>query len=617
MFFNYIGNKNCFKRGLFFLFMMANVAVLNAQARGLEVVARSLGVRDIAIGRQIAVIVGIDKYKEWTPLKNPVKDARELKKILEDRYHFDEFYELYDDKATAVGMRSLFLNLIDTVGPTDSVLIYYAGHGYTDRLQTGYWIPVDGGKDLLAQERWISNSQIRNFMTQMQARSVVLFADACFSGDLLSLSRGAPPEINDGYFRNALRYNARQVLTSGASESVPDESEFSKQLKTFLRTNTDPYIDPYLIYDRVRRGVSSTMPLFGTLPGQEEGGSFVLFLNSGSEAKTAVDPATSASTSVRVVGGGVASLAIASNPSGADIFLDGKHKGTTPALLENLQVGKELMVEVRLEQSYASSYLVLEEGKTFDLNLVLEKLKGNLFIEKQIDGFMVMIDGVPQALQGNVIKNIDVGMHTVSIQNESSFMAWVDTVGIDEAKTTRIKPEFVTVGFLRMPSEIADDGAVVIDSTGKVSPGHLIALTPGEHQISVLHPEFEPDPVVIKILPRETAVFDGKTLKYSDFGKMNSLSKQLDQLNLDLEIQKARFGYKANKTGKTLMWVGLPLVLIGTLVSENDTTGGILGGMIFASGFWTWLFTLESAKQVKLSQASIIAIEKELESKGP
>jgi len=39
--------------------------------------------------------------------------------------------------------------------------------------------------------------------------------------------------------------------------------------------------------------------------------------------------------------------------------------------------------------------------------------------------------------------------------------------------------------------------------------------------------------------------------------------------------------------------------------------------MIFASGFWTWLFTLESAKQVKLSQASIIAIEKELESKGP
>jgi hypothetical protein len=86
------------------------------------------------------------------PRRNPVKDAKAVKEILARRYFIDEFIELYDSDATAVGIRRLFGDL------------------------------------------------------------VVLVADSCFSGDLLNVNRGAEPVLDSDYFRNALKYNARRQL---------------------------------------------------------------------------------------------------------------------------------------------------------------------------------------------------------------------------------------------------------------------------------------------------------------------------------------------------------------------------------------------------------------------
>jgi len=213
---------------------LAFVSAIPAQDRGLLVSARAAGGPDVSIGKQYVVLIAIDRYREWAPLREPVSDARAVKDVLSRRYYIDEFVELYDAQATAAGIRQLFSRLADTVGTSDSVLIYYAGHGFTDRFATGFWIPVDAGLDADSQERWIPSQQIRNFLTNLKARSVALVVDSCFSGDFLALQRGAQPALDAGYFRNALRYAARQVLTSGASESVPDESEFARQFRRAL-----------------------------------------------------------------------------------------------------------------------------------------------------------------------------------------------------------------------------------------------------------------------------------------------------------------------------------------------------------------------------------------------
>jgi hypothetical protein len=59
---------------------------------------------------------------------------------------------------------------------------------------------------------------------------------------------------------------------------VPDQSEFASQLKNLLLRNTQALLDPYSMFERIRLGVTKTQPLLGTLPGNEQGASFVLFL---------------------------------------------------------------------------------------------------------------------------------------------------------------------------------------------------------------------------------------------------------------------------------------------------------------------------------------------------
>jgi len=83
--------------------------------------------------------------------------------------------------------------------------------------------------------------------------------------------------IDSAYYKRALQMTARQVISSGASETVPDESEFGRQVLGFLERNTEPLIDSLSIFERIRGGMTQTMPMLGSLPGNENGASYVFF----------------------------------------------------------------------------------------------------------------------------------------------------------------------------------------------------------------------------------------------------------------------------------------------------------------------------------------------------
>ena len=85
---------HCLFRVFLFTTMMVGVTHIQAEDRGLNIVAKAVGGDNLVIGKQYAVLIGIDKYQEWNPLRNPVKDAKEIKDILQRRYYIDEFLEL-------------------------------------------------------------------------------------------------------------------------------------------------------------------------------------------------------------------------------------------------------------------------------------------------------------------------------------------------------------------------------------------------------------------------------------------------------------------------------------------------------------------------------------------
>ncbi len=278
---------------IFFLFIICFILPAeNITDRGLIVKVKALNENAVA-GRQYIVFIGIDRYKHWNALKNPKKDAVEIKGILTSRYYIDNVVELYDEDATKAGIIRLFRTLIADTKPEDSVFIFYAGHGHLDNMSdTGFWIPVDGGIDIDEQENWLPNNQIRGYISKMKARHIALFSDSCFSGDILNPVRSIAPEITNDYFQKAYSRVSRQVLTSGASETVPDLSPFSRQLKLVLEGNNHPYLDPLMMYNQIRLGVTGTTPLFGNLngSGHQNGASFLFFLKDSIESSTSSKP---------------------------------------------------------------------------------------------------------------------------------------------------------------------------------------------------------------------------------------------------------------------------------------------------------------------------------------
>ena len=271
------------------LFLVAGAFLAGAQNRGLEIKLKELD-PSVAVGRQWFVFIAIDKYKEWRSLQHPVKDARELKQIVSEKYYTDEIRELYNTDATKTGIIRLFTDLIGKVGGEDSVFIFYAGHGNLDMVSnTGFWIPQDAGADQDTQANWLPNSQIRGYITNLKARHVVVVADSCFSGDLLKITRGAPPKIDNEYLKKAYSRRSKQALTSGASETVPDESEFMLNLKDTLSQNSKPFLDLMSLFNDIKIGVRSTEPLMGDFKdtSYQDEGCFIFFLkNPGTIAGT-------------------------------------------------------------------------------------------------------------------------------------------------------------------------------------------------------------------------------------------------------------------------------------------------------------------------------------------
>jgi formylglycine-generating enzyme required for sulfatase activity len=253
---------------------------IHAQDRGLKVVATENLGPQVNIGKQYALFIAIDAYRHWRPLKKPVADAREIRDILRQDYYIDEVIELYNQEATKANIIKTFLDLQSKLGVHDSLFIYYAGHGYLDEgSNAGFWIPVDGGTDLFSQENWLPNIQIRGYISRFKAIHVFLVSDSCFSGDILNTNRSMPPEINNAFLRRAYTLTSRQVLTSGSSEEVPDQSEVSAALKNSLRKNTSPLLVPDNIYDDVKLSVRKTLPLLGNLDqsGHQNGATFLFF----------------------------------------------------------------------------------------------------------------------------------------------------------------------------------------------------------------------------------------------------------------------------------------------------------------------------------------------------
>ncbi len=262
--------------------------------RGASPVLKSVPGEVAIEGQYWALIVGINDYSGAPKLRTAVADATGIRQVLADRYGFkpERIKMLLNADATRSRIEGAFVKLARETGPSDSVLIYYAGHGqYSDDNQLAWWVPVDGNID--EPGSWILDAAIRNYVAAMRARHVYVIADSCFSGNLFAQTRAILPRLTDKYYAKLYAKRSRWGFTSGSTEPVADQgkdghSVFAYHLIKFLRENDEPYLVPSRIADNVIPLVARNadqMPRSQPLQNaNDEGGQFVLQLASAAQA---------------------------------------------------------------------------------------------------------------------------------------------------------------------------------------------------------------------------------------------------------------------------------------------------------------------------------------------
>lgn len=172
-----------------------------------------------------ALIIGIDRYRNATPLSYAVSDAVAIRDLLVGSFNFPEsnVVLLTDEAATRQNILQAFLQFVsDDVGLDDRLVVFFAGHGHTRagiRGEVGYLVPHDA--DMADPSTLLRWDDLTRNADLIRAKHILFIMDACYGG--LALVRTTGPGTTR-FLKDMMLRTSRQVLTAGKADEVVADS---------------------------------------------------------------------------------------------------------------------------------------------------------------------------------------------------------------------------------------------------------------------------------------------------------------------------------------------------------------------------------------------------------
>ena len=221
-----------------------------------------------------AVVFGIEQYKNVSAVTFAKRDAYWVREYFEKTLGIpeDNIYFLTDRDVGKAEFDKVFSlgGWLDKRIRNDlsDIYVYYAGHGAPDiKNRTAYLIPYDGDPNYASQTGYEVDAMTGN-LSQLGARSVTVFLDACFSGanrESEILLAGARPifmEVNPALAENVTLFSAASGTEISSAWPEKQHGLFTywmlKGLQGKADANSDKNLTVQELSDYIQENVSIT-----------------------------------------------------------------------------------------------------------------------------------------------------------------------------------------------------------------------------------------------------------------------------------------------------------------------------------------------------------------------
>jgi hypothetical protein len=398
--------------------------------------------------RNWALIIGIDKYQNATPLRYAVNDAKAVRDLIVNEFGFGakNVIELYDEQATKDNILRAFDELIKNTGENDRVFIFYAGHGITMPLpegkERGYILPVDAdpSKPVLTA---ISTDQLNEFSEAMPAKHLYFVMDACYGGLIFTRSQPVSAEVQNFLEVISTRRTRQAITAGGRDQPVFDTGPSGHSVFTFHFINglktmsadldkngviTASEIASYILPRVTAESKGQQTPQYGILIG-DRGGEFYFI------------PRPRVSV-----------IDVSVSPEGADIFINDKPVGKAPAQIDIYEFGP-VKVQIKKDGYLDFEQVVDVSDNYYEIKATLEKAS-MLVIKSNPSGAEVYVNDKLIGKTPITLPKLKKAKHTVklALKDHIDFVQELDLSQVDKSeidvKLEKMKCEFNITGVI-------------------------------------------------------------------------------------------------------------------------------------------------------------------------
>lgn len=191
------------------------------------------------------------------------------------------------------------------------------------------------------------------------------------------------------------------------------------------------------------------------------------------------------------------SIYVSSSPAGANIYLDGVYKGTSPRTLSGIAEGSHFVeVELAGYKEWSSRVTVVSSQQAYvsaSLSSNPQPTMGTIAVYSDPIGAYIYLDSIYQGRtspEGFVIIGVSPGTHTVTLKLDG-YKDAVTSVNVNSGQQSTVRSTLQTPGANTGSVEVTSDpsGAeVYLNNAYKgVSPLTLNDLAPGSYTVAIKH----------------------------------------------------------------------------------------------------------------------------------